>query len=103
MTVFYTAWAKQQLREIYTFYKEVGNSKKGRKIRVAVNKKVLQLKDFPLFFPLLGREEELLSSLGQGHRYVVEDQYKIIYRIIESTIYITDIFDTRRNPNQMMP
>ena len=99
MTVLYTAWAKQQLREIYTFYKEVGNSKKGRKIRVAVNKKVLQLKDFPL----LGREEELLSSLAQGHRYAVEGQYKIIYRIIESTIYITDIFDTRRNPNQMMP
>ncbi len=99
MTVLYTAWAKQQLREIYTFYKEVGNSKKGRKIRVAVNKKVLQLKDFPL----LGREEELLSSLGQGHRYLVEGQYKIIYRIIESTVYVTDIFDTRRNPNQIVP
>ena len=99
MTVLYTAWAKQQLREIYTFYKEVGNSKKGRKIRVAVNKKVLQPKDFPL----LGREEELLSYLGQGHRYLVEGQYKIIYRIIESTVYVTDIFDTRRNPNQIVP
>jgi toxin ParE1/3/4 len=99
MNILYTAWSKGQLRGIYDFYKGIGSPKKGRKIRVSIHKKVLHLKDFPL----LGREEEMLSSLGQGHRYVVEGQYKIIYRIIEETIYITDIFDTRRNPDAMMP
>jgi len=99
MIILYTAWSKNQLREIYNYYKEIGAPKKGQKIRISIHKKALQLKDFPL----LGREEEILSSLGQGHRYVVEGQYKIIYRIIEDTIYITDIFDTRRNPEAMMP
>ena len=99
MIVLYTAWSKNQLREIYNYYKEIGAPKKGRKIRLSVHKKALQLKDFPF----LGREEEMLSSLGQGHRYVVAGQYKIIYRIIDETIYITDIFDTRRNPKGMMP
>ncbi|AEE51919.1 type II toxin-antitoxin system RelE/ParE family toxin [Haliscomenobacter hydrossis] len=99
MTVLYTAWAKNQLREIYNYYKEIGSSKKGRKIRISIHKKVLKLKAFPF----LGREEELLSVLGQGHRYIVEGQYKIIYRIIEDNVYITDIFDARRNPDLMMP
>jgi len=99
MTVLYTAWAKNQLREIYNYYKEIGSPQKGRKIRISVHKKALQLKAFPL----LGREEELLSVLGQGHRYVVEGRYKIIYRVIEDKVYITDIFDTRRNPDTIMP
>lgn len=99
MIVLYTAWSKKQLREIYNYYKEIGAPQKGRKVRLSVHKKTLQLKDFPL----LGREEEMLSALGQGHRYVVTGQYKIIYRIIDETIYITDIFDTRRNPEGMMP
>ncbi|HOY15650.1 MAG TPA: type II toxin-antitoxin system RelE/ParE family toxin [Haliscomenobacter sp.] len=99
MTVLYTAWAKNQLREIYNYYKEIGVPKKGRKIRISINKKVLQLKTFPF----LGREEEGLSDLGQGHRYIVEGQYKIIYRIIEDNVYVTDIFDTRRNPEAMVP
>jgi toxin ParE1/3/4 len=99
MTVLYTAWAKNQLREIYNYYKEIGSPQKGRKIRVSIHKKALQLKTFPL----LGREEELLSILGQGHRYVVEGRYKIIYRVIEDKVYITDIFDTRRNPDKIVP
>ena len=52
MIVLYTAWSKKQLREIYNYYKEIGASKKGRKVRLAVHKKALQLKDFPF----LGRE-----------------------------------------------
>ena len=99
MTVLYTAWAKNQLREIYNYYKEIGSPKKGRKIRISIHKRALRLKTFPL----LGREEELLSVLGQGHRYIVEGQYKIIYRIIEDKVYITDIFDARRNPDTIMP
>jgi len=39
MTVLYTAWAKNQLREIYNYYKEIGVPKKGRKIRISINKK----------------------------------------------------------------
>jgi len=51
--------------------------------------------------PLIGAVEENLIDLGQGHRYIVVDNYKIIYRVIQLNIYITDIFDCRQNPQKM--
>jgi toxin ParE1/3/4 len=45
--------------------------------------------------------EENLADLKQGHRYIVEGNYKIIYRLIDNEIYITDIFDCRQNPTKM--
>jgi plasmid stabilization system protein ParE len=51
--------------------------------------------------PLIGTEEENLIDLKQGHRYLVEGNYKIIYRVIDNDIYITDIFDCRQNPTKM--
>ncbi len=51
----------------------------------------------------MGAIEALLAELGLEHRYIVEGNFKIIYRIAEETIYITDIFDTRRNPEDINP
>lgn len=42
--------------------------------------------------------------LGLGHRYLpVKPFYKIIYLVIQPFIYITDIFDTRQDPQKMKP
>jgi hypothetical protein len=46
-------------------------------------------------------EEENLKDLKQGHRYIIQGNYKIIYRIIGDEIFITDIFDWRQNPTKM--
>ena len=97
MRVQLTATARKRFREIYDYFKSIGASKKGRKIRAQVNKKILLLSDNPL----LGQEEENLAVLEQGHRYLVEGHYKIIYRIVDDVIYITDIFDTRQDPDKM--
>jgi plasmid stabilization system protein ParE len=51
--------------------------------------------------PSSGRREEYLEHLGLNHRRVIESHYKIIYRIIAQTIYITDIFDSRQDPVKM--
>jgi len=51
--------------------------------------------------PLIGSLEENLAELKQEHRYIVEGNYKIIYRVIDNQIYITDIFDCRQNPTKM--
>jgi plasmid stabilization system protein ParE len=51
--------------------------------------------------PLIGPIEENLIDLKQGHRYLVEGNYKIIYRIISNHIYIADIFDCRQNPQKI--
>ncbi len=52
-------------------------------------------------FPKMGQIEENLESLGLGHRYLIEGNYKIIYRIQGKIISITDIFDTRQDPEKM--
>lgn len=47
----------------------------------------------------MGQEEERLKKLELGHRYLVEGNYKIIYYIKGKIVYITDIFDCRKDPN----
>ena len=51
--------------------------------------------------PSSGRREEYLEHLGLNHRRVMESHYKIVYRVIDRTIYITDIFDSRQDPAKM--
>ena len=51
--------------------------------------------------PWKGQQEEYLSHLGKGHRRIIEGHYKIIYRVEGQAIYITDIFDSRQDPDKM--
>jgi plasmid stabilization system protein ParE len=51
--------------------------------------------------PHIGQEEPYLAHLELGHRRIIKDHYKIIYRIIGQYVYITDIFDTRQDPAKM--
>jgi len=48
-----------------------------------------------------GQIEPTLEYLGLGHRRIIEDYFKIIYRIVDETVYVTDIFDSRMNPDKM--
>jgi hypothetical protein len=45
--------------------------------------------------------EEYLDHLGQAHRRVIEGNYKIIYKVTDDAIIVTDVFDTRQNPSKM--
>ena len=49
-----------------------------------------------------GSNEELLIDLKEGHRYIIRGNYKIIYKILNNKIYITDIFDVRQNPDKII-
>lgn len=49
----------------------------------------------------IGQIEELLKELDGGHRYIVNDNYKIIYKIQIDKLYITDVFDTRQDPDKI--
>jgi hypothetical protein len=39
--------------------------------------------------------------MNLGHRYLVEGNFKIIYRIVDDIIWVTDIFDSRQDPEKM--
>lgn len=97
MKMVITEPAKSGLKEIHDYYKENVSREIAAKIRSGIIKKLKSIKKNPL----IGQEEELLKDLGLGHRRRVEGNYKIIYRITGKTIYVTDIFDSRQNPEKM--
>ncbi len=39
--------------------------------------------------------------MNEGHRYLVDGNYKIIYKKISEGILITDVFDTRQDPKKI--
>lgn len=95
--VIWTNFAISELKNIYLYYRMVANDKVADKMRKSLFDATALLTEQPL----IGAVEENLAILKQGHRYLVVGNYKIIYRIIQHDIYITDIFDCRQNPQKM--
>ena len=52
--------------------------------------------------PESGQIEPILKQLGENHRYLVEGNYKIIYKKVIDGILITDVFDSRQDPEKMI-
>lgn len=49
-------------------------------------------------YPEIGKRDSILKS---DFRFIDKMNYKIVYVIKENTIYITDIFDVRQNPEKL--
>ena len=94
-------WTKQaifRLQEIYTFYKELENTTVAQHIKNKILLASGKLKNKSI----LRKEEELLKPLNQQHRFLISGNYKIIYLTKAEAIYVTDVFDTRQNPEKMI-
>lgn len=98
MKVVWTNFALCALREIFVYYKENVNQKVADKIKTEIFKATKQLKTQPFS----GAIDELLQMLNEEHRYLIVKNYKIIYKISDKKIYITDVFDTRQNPEKLI-
>jgi toxin ParE1/3/4 len=97
MILVYTEQALLSLTEVLDFIApNVSNEK-----LIAIRDQILDSADTLLQQPWLGQEEPFLLHLGLNHRRIVVNHYKIIYRVIGEYIYITDIFDSRQNPDRM--
>ena len=97
MKVVLTLPSRDSLKQIHDYYKEHVSVTIANKIKAGI---ILRLQ-FLSANPYAGQTEDFLVHLGLGHRRWVEGNYKIIYRIIDQTIYITDIFDSRRDPSEI--
>ena len=95
--IIWTNFAISELKNIYLYYRMVASDKVADKIRKSIFDATRPLTKEPL----IGQVEENLLDLKQGHRYLVEGNYKIIYRVVSDNIYITDIFDCRQNPQKI--
>ena len=52
-------------------------------------------------FPESGATQLRLKNTDKEYRYLVEGNYKIIYRITDQQAYIATVFDTRYNPDKL--
>lgn len=98
LKVFWTSPARSELRIIIRYYKDIAGIKVAEKIFHDIKITPDILKNHPE----VGQEEETLKFLKEGHRYLVKGNYKIIYRMVNNAIYITDVFDTRLNPTKLV-
>ena len=97
MKLVYTEQALISLEEALNFIAPKVTHEKLIEIR----NEILDAADTLLLQPLQGRKEPFLEHLDLNHRRLIVSHYKIIYRIIGEYIYITDIFDSRQDPDKM--
>ena len=92
----WTASASRELDKIYDYILEESLSEKIAKNLInSIFQRTQQIE----LMPLSGQIEPNLSKFSV--RYVVEGNYKILYKYQNEIIIITDIFHTKRNPAKM--
>ena len=74
--IVWTKFAASELKNIYQFYKQSASISVARKIKERIYESVKQLQNHPLS----GAIEDNLSDANFIYRYLVEGNYKIIYR-----------------------
>lgn len=90
-------YATLQLEEIWSFHAVEA----GVKVADKITGKILSDIDRLVARPRAAQVETLLDHLGMEHRRLVSGHYKIIYRIIDDLIFVSDIFDSRQDPERM--
>lgn len=88
--IFWTNFDIESLKEVFDYYSE----NKSKKVAHNIRKQIV-------VFPESGEVEFNLQKLNQNHRYLVSGNYKIIYRICEDQIIISNVFHTRQYPKKM--
>ena len=93
-----TGFAKQQIRETAKYiYTEFGKkSKDDFFFKLNQTRKLLETN------PCLGPIEPSLSDLSSNYRSIVVGHLnKMIYRVLDNCIEISDFWDVRRDPNTL--
>jgi len=94
MKVLWSDFSIETLFAIHQYYKEKASPTIAQKIKNDILNATKQLKKHPYS----GQLELNLEQLNEGHRYLIEGNYKIIYKEVAEGLLITDIFDTRQDP-----
>ena len=97
MNIIWSDFASETLREIHKYYREHAGEPIARRIKTNIFAATRQL----LKHPQSGQIEKTLEQLNEGHRYLVEGNYKIVYKLVTEGVLITDVFDTRQDPKKI--
>lgn len=95
--IVWTFPAKRDLQDIYD-YLAVFSEEAAFRVITGILDKAEVLRDG---FPGIGQKEPLLSHKPDIYRYLVQGNYKIIYRVMGNRSIIDTVFDVRQNPVKM--
>jgi plasmid stabilization system protein ParE len=97
--IIWSDFAEMELDKIFEYYIE------NASLRVAKNviTKIILEPNKILLHPEITQIEELLLDRENEYRYLICDNYKIVYSIDSKhkSIMIADVFDTRQNPEKI--
>jgi len=94
-------WSDSAVEDLQHIHDFIANYSKPRAGRI-VDRIFERITILESGFVRIGQVEELLSDREFEYRYLVEDYYKIIYRIVRDKIEIVKIFDVRQNPEKLI-
>lgn len=98
MEIIWTDFAIENFKIIFDFY----TVKANRKVAHQIRKQILTSTEQLIKHPNSGQKELHLEKLEKDYRYVLSGNYKIIYKVEDSQIIISDVFDSRQNPDKMV-
>ena len=99
MKVVYTDQAIESLEESIYFYCAIQRIP-IEKVESVIDE-LLDYADSLEMNPYRGQKEPHFIDSNQELRRIIHGNFKIIYCIDQETIYITDFFDSRQNPDDM--
>ncbi|MEX2512825.1 MAG: type II toxin-antitoxin system RelE/ParE family toxin [Cyclobacteriaceae bacterium] len=99
MKVIITEEAWQRLEKELDFLIQVRQLPEAKALSLGI--KLLRKAESLSDLPYRGQEEPYLKTLKQGHKRLVEGDFKIIYRIVNDMVFVTNFFNTRRDPEWM--
>ena len=96
LKIYWTDFAKGELRAIFNYYKEKASTNVAKKIALEITEEASKLQKHPE----IGQKEDLLENPSRDFKYIICKNYKIIYWVNsdKNQIEIFDVFDTRQNP-----
>lgn len=99
-SVKWTKRALKDLNKITVFNSELMGKEKAVKIAMEIIESPEILTNSKFDFEKLGSIDENFIHLKREYRKIFFKNYKITYRLGNSEIYITRVFDVRQNPNK---
>ena len=97
MRIVTTLPAQREINDIFQYHLEKANRKIARQEQTKIIKRIKTLKNFPF----LGQKEENEKFVNSEYRYLIEGNFKIVYKVEEDDIVILSIFHTMQNPSKM--
>ena len=100
LTVYWSLLAENKLQDIFWYYSLKVNPKFAKEF----TQNIFEAPKVLINNPLIGQKEGLLQKRAQEFRYLIHNNYKIIYwiNISESRIEILNVFDCRQNPSKIL-